>query len=70
MKHTFTFEDLFCYRLAVQTDQWLVETRFPPGRSHLRDRAIRACDSIVINLAGGWIPLRHGLRMAAPRPRQ
>ena len=53
MKHMFNYENLHCYQLAVQVNQWLARARFPAGRSHLRDQALRACDSVVLNLAEG-----------------
>ena len=28
--------------------------RWPTGRSHLKDQAIRAADSMVLNIAEGW----------------
>ncbi|MCB9671897.1 MAG: four helix bundle protein [Alphaproteobacteria bacterium] len=49
----FTFETLDVYRLAVQVARWMRTTRWPANASHLRDQAIRAADSVVLNLAEG-----------------
>ena len=53
MKHAFDHEQLDCYRLAVEVNQWFSRAAFPRGRSNLRDQGIRASDSVVCNIAEG-----------------
>ncbi len=51
--HSFHFEQLDAYQLAVQLNHAVAKLTFPPGRTHLRDQAIRAADSMVLNIAEG-----------------
>ena len=53
MKHSLSHEDLDAYRLALGVARWLRATPFPPGDSALRDQAVRAACSLVLNLAEG-----------------
>ena len=59
MKHLFDHEDLDCYRLAVQVNQWFDQAAFPRGRAHLRDQGLRASDSVVCNIAEGYTRRRN-----------
>lgn len=61
---TFPFETLKAYQLAVQVNHLVAKTNFPAGRAHLRDQAIRAADSMVLNIAEG---LGRGLDTGAGR---
>ena len=49
----FPHESLDCYRLSVSIARWLVATRFPAGHSDLADQALRASQSVVLNIAEG-----------------
>ena len=49
----FDFERLDVYRLAVTVNRAVATTHWPVGRSHLKDQAIRAADSMVLNIAEG-----------------
>jgi four helix bundle protein len=51
--HEFHFERLDVYTLAVQVARWMRSTRWPTNARHLQDQAIRAADSVVLNLAEG-----------------
>ena len=53
MKYQFTHETLDVFKLAVEVNQWVCRASFPRGRSHLRDQAVRASDSVVCNIAEG-----------------
>jgi four helix bundle protein len=55
----FTFESLDVYKVSISVNRRLARLRWPAGRSHLRDQALRASDSIVLNLAEGWARGRH-----------
>ena len=46
-------ERLICYRLALKVARWLHATRFPRGATDLRRQAVRAADSVVLNIAEG-----------------
>ena len=46
-------ETLDCYTLALDVARWLRAQRFPRGSAHLRDQAIRASESMVLNIAEG-----------------
>ncbi len=46
-------ERLDVYRLGVEVARWVATTRFPIGTSSLRDQAVRASQSIVLNIAEG-----------------
>lgn len=37
--HEFKFEGLIVYQLAVEVARWMRTTRWPPGTTHLKDRA-------------------------------
>ena len=53
MDHPFHFERLDVYKLSVTVARWMRTTRWPSNASHLKDQAIRAADSVVLNLAEG-----------------
>ena len=52
-KHHFTYQTLDVYRLAVAVNRWFGRTRFPRGRSALRDQGQRAADAMACNIAEG-----------------
>ena len=49
----FDHEGFDCYRLAVRVARWMRKTRFPRGDADLRRQAVRAADSVVLNIAEG-----------------
>lgn len=49
----FDHEHFDCYRLAVGVARWLRKTRFPRGTADLRRQAMRAADSVALNIAEG-----------------
>ena len=49
----FDHERLDVYLLAVEVNHWFSRTRFPAGRSHLKDQGQRAADSVVLNIGEG-----------------
>ena len=49
----FPHESLRCYQLAKQVTQWLQAQTWPRGMSHLRDQAVRASSSALLNMAEG-----------------
>ena len=49
----FDHERFDCYRLAVGVARWLRKTRFPRGSAELRRQALRAADSVALNIAEG-----------------
>jgi len=49
----FPHENLDCYRLAVGIARWILTARFPPRCSDLSDQALRASQSIPLNIAEG-----------------
>ncbi|MCB9676290.1 MAG: four helix bundle protein [Alphaproteobacteria bacterium] len=51
--HEFAFENLDVYKLAVSVARWMRSTSWPPDAHHLRGEAIRAADSVVLNIAEG-----------------
>ena len=53
MTSGFPHESLDCYRLAVGVARWTAQARFPSGRDELRDQAVRASQSVVLNIAEG-----------------
>ena len=53
MKYQFGHERLDCYRLAVEVARWFERVSFPRGRSKLREQAMSAIDSVVLNIAEG-----------------
>jgi four helix bundle protein len=50
---TFSFENLDVYKLSLSVNERVAATRWPVGRSHLKDQAIRAADSVVLNISEG-----------------
>jgi four helix bundle protein len=50
---SFDHERLDCYRLATEVARWLRGTKFPRGDAALRKQAVRATDSMVLNIAEG-----------------
>jgi four helix bundle protein len=57
MKHSLSHENLDAYRLARDVARWMRSTRFPTGDSALRDQAVRAASSCVLNIAEGCYSL-------------
>jgi len=53
MKHSLSHENLDAYRLALDVARWMRKVRFPTGDSDLRDQAVRASSSCVLNIAEG-----------------
>ena len=53
MQYRFDHENLDCYRLAVEVVRWLNLTTFPRGQQAMRDQAVRAAGSVVLNIAEG-----------------
>ncbi len=49
----FDHERFDCYQLAVSVARWVRLARFPRGDADLRRQAVRAADSIVLNIAEG-----------------
>ena len=49
----FPHETLDCYRLAVSVARWVGVARFPPRHADLADQALRASQSVVLNIAEG-----------------
>ena len=49
----FDHERFDCYQLAVGVARWLRTTRFPRGCADLRRQAMRAADSVALNIAEG-----------------
>ncbi len=60
MPHYFDYEQLHMYKLAVQVARWMRSTPWPSGNGKLRDQAVRAADSVVLNIAEGR--MRGGVR--------
>jgi len=52
-KGHFDFERLDAFTVAVQVARWVRGVRWPAKTTHLQDQAMRAADSIVLNLAEG-----------------
>jgi len=52
--HSFSFENSDIYQLAMSVNHRIAALRFPAGRGHLKNQAIRAADSTVLNIAEGW----------------
>lgn len=48
-----SIENLDAYRLSVEINHAVSEHSYPPGRAHLKDQALRAADSLVLNIAEG-----------------
>ena len=53
MQYMFAHERLDCYNLAVEVARWFQRVSFPRGRSKLREQALNAIDSVVLNIAEG-----------------
>lgn len=53
MSSSFPHESLDCYRLAVSVARWLAAARFPARHTDLADQALRASQSVVLNIAEG-----------------
>ena len=53
-ERTFSFENLDVYKLSVRVHEQVLEMTWPRGRAHLKDQAVRAADSMILNLAEGW----------------
>jgi len=49
----FPHESLDCYRLAVPLARWVATVRFPSRHADLADQALRAGQSIPLNIAEG-----------------
>ena len=58
MSSAFPHESLDCYRLSVGVARWIATTRFPARNADLADQALRAAQSVVLNIAEG--AARHG----------
>ena len=50
----FPFEDTDVYQLGLDCNRRIAALRYPAGRNHLKNQAVRAADSMVLNLAEGW----------------
>jgi len=50
----FAFEHADVYQLAVEVNRAVAAISWPTGRSHMKDQAVRAADSMAINIAEGW----------------
>lgn len=53
MPSAFPHESLDCYHLAVAVARWVAATRFPARHADLADQALRAAQSVVLNIAEG-----------------
>jgi four helix bundle protein len=54
MSRYFHHEQLVAYQLAAEVARWLLhEARFPTGAAALKDQAVRAAQSVALNLAEG-----------------
>ncbi len=51
--HHFDFERLLAYQLALEVARAIRRAPWPSGTAHLRDQAIRAAESVVLNTAEG-----------------
>ena len=49
----FPHENLDCYRLATEIARWVLGARFPSRCADLTDQAVRASQSVVLNIAEG-----------------
>ena len=49
----FPFERLDAFRLALSVNRWIRSQTWPRGCAHLRDQAVRAADSMTLNIAEG-----------------
>ena len=53
MKHNLPHENLDAYRLSRDVARWMRSVRFPRGDADLRDQAVRATSSCLLNIAEG-----------------
>lgn len=53
MDYRFDHENLDCYRLALDVARWVADAAFPANSASLRDQAVRAAQSVVLNIAEG-----------------
>ena len=53
MSPGFPHESLDVYRLSVVIARWVRAQRFPPRSADLADQAVRASQSMVLNIAEG-----------------
>jgi four helix bundle protein len=53
MSTSFPHESLDCYRLAVSVARWLSAAKFPQRNADLADQAVRASQSVALNIAEG-----------------
>lgn len=53
MSYRFAYENLDCYKLAVEVAHWFQRTSFPKGRGPLKEQGQNAIDSVVLNIAEG-----------------
>ena len=53
MERPLNHERLDVYRLAVEVARWVAGTQFPTHLRTLEDQALRASQSIVLNIAEG-----------------
>lgn len=49
----FDHERLDAYRLSLEVARWVAARDFPAGQASLRDQALRAAQSVVMNIAEG-----------------
>lgn len=49
----FDHEHLDAYRLSLEVARWVAATDFPRGFAPLKDQAVRAAQSVVMNIAEG-----------------
>ena len=49
----FDHERLDVYRLSMEVARWVAATDFPRGLASLKDQAVRAAQSVVMNIAEG-----------------
>ena len=68
MSTGFPHESLDCYRLAVSVARWVAAARFPSRHASLADQAVRAAQSVVLNIAEGagrtGLPAKNHFRIA------
>ncbi len=54
MEHYFDHENLLAYQLARDVARWVFhDARFPAGSASLKDQAVRAAQSVALNIAEG-----------------
>jgi len=69
MDFPFDHERFDVYRVAMEVARWVATAPFPAGNADLRDQALRASRSVVLNIAEGvgrghGAASRHHLRLA------